>query len=164
MLLFQIPIVLTIGNTLIWSLAYHFIVVSVTAYCSPQKVYFFVPGVQLALILYTLVTGQFCSGCGIGCCTESACLRKANTSLRCKEIALTAEEVEKNHSVKPKSRSHSQSRDQNSITQEKIASEENDSFDTSEIKKLRHHWVAGNLPLNSGYFSSTYLIFFKNKM
>ena len=36
------------------------------------------------LIIYQ---GQFCSNCGIGSCLESNCLRKANLTHKCKEVA-----------------------------------------------------------------------------
>jgi len=65
---------------------------------------------------------------------------------------LTAEEVEgKNHSIKSHPKSHSQSREQNDaqITYG-VTEEMNEILDTSEVKKFRHHWVGGNLPLNSG--------------
>ena len=34
--------------------------------------------------------GQFCSNCGIGCCLESNCLRKANLTHKCKEVAVVS--------------------------------------------------------------------------
>ena len=36
------------------------------------------------------VKGQFCSNCGIGCCLDSNCLRKANLTHKCKEVAAVA--------------------------------------------------------------------------
>ena len=38
--------------------------------------------------MFNFVLGQFCSSCGIGCCTETSCWRKANTIHVCKEISL----------------------------------------------------------------------------
>ena len=38
--------------------------------------------------MFNFIVGQFCSCCGIGCCTETSCWRKANTSHVCKEISL----------------------------------------------------------------------------
>lgn len=39
--------------------------------------------------------GQFCSNCGIGCCVQTSCVKKANATHKCKEIAVEAAEVTK---------------------------------------------------------------------
>lgn len=94
--------------------------------------------------------GRFCSGCGVGCCTETSCWRKANTSLRCKEIALT----EQANSTPV--RSLNQSRDGSRKIETQDPTAESDGGEPVEVssasiapRKFQHHWIAGNLPLNS---------------
>ena len=43
--------------------------------------------------------GQFCSNCGIGCCLEANCLRKANLTHKCKEVAAVGFDTEIRDSV-----------------------------------------------------------------
>jgi len=103
--------------------------------------------------LLLVAKGQFCSNCGIGSCLESSCLRKANLTHKCKEVATvlngnndvenTPNNKDSDESVKDiksaetkanqirrRSTSHSQERGQGR-------------------RKFLHHWIAGNLPLNS---------------
>ena len=47
--------------------------------------------------------GQFCSNCGIGCCIQAACIRKANSTHKCKEIAV---DQFKDENLKKKFRHH----------------------------------------------------------
>ena len=46
-----------------------------------------------------LIKGQFCSNCGIGCCLEANCLRKANLTHKCKEVAAVGFDTEIRDSV-----------------------------------------------------------------
>ena len=46
-----------------------------------------------------LVKGQFCSNCGIGCCLEANCLRKANLTHKCKEVAAVGFDTEIRDSI-----------------------------------------------------------------
>ena len=46
-----------------------------------------------------MIKGQFCSNCGIGCCLEANCLRKANLTHKCKEVAAVGFDTEIRDSV-----------------------------------------------------------------
>merc|ERR1711976_318190 len=39
--------------------------------------------------------GQFCSNCGIGCCVQTTCIKKANTTHTCKSISMECQNHQK---------------------------------------------------------------------
>ena len=63
--------------------------------------------------------GQFCSNCGVGCCVQASCLKKANATHTCKAVS---------------------SGQFGKIIPQK---------QPENGKKFRHHWIPGNLPLHS---------------
>jgi len=76
--------------------------------------------------------GQYCSNCGIGSCLNPACVQKANSAHMCKEISCYQT------GLVTSSPSHNQQ-------QAVMTSSEQQ----QQVRRFRHHWISGNLPLNS---------------
>lgn len=109
--------------------------------------------------------GKFCSNCGIGCCLNSDCLRKANLAHVCKEVATTANsstnrrvgpELEVDDAPtpdgQPNENSETRSRSGSCRIFHSLASSILVDFlgdKKGQGRKFRHHWINGNLPLNS---------------
>ena len=51
--------------------------------------------------LLLVAKGQFCSICGIGSCPDSNCLRKANLTHKCKEVAAVPNGQIGSHDIEP---------------------------------------------------------------
>ncbi len=79
-------------------------------------------------VLSGLILGQFCSNCGIGCCIQPTCVKKANAAHQCKTVSLIEMKLPGEDSPRKQ--------DSSSNSQNKI-------------QKFRHHWIHGNVPLHS---------------
>jgi len=93
--------------------------------------------------------GQYCSNCGIGSCLSPACIQKANSIHICKEVACTPTVKQVAHSE-----NHQLAKPANTAVPENggDGSTSGKSESPSRIlprPRFRHHWINGNLPLNS---------------
>lgn len=86
-----------------------------------------------------IVNGSCCGACGT--CADSACLKNANYKFPCKSISTVP--------VPSVSRS---TRSKVTIQGDQTSIVANSATNTTSNFKLRHHWIRGNLPLQSTCF------------
>ena len=80
---------------------------------------------------FELFPGQFCSNCGIGSCLSPTCIQKANATHICKEITISVPSPEHDR------------KDVKNELPTRLEGMARPNF------RFRHHWINGNLPLNS---------------